>query len=571
MQVVVKAMAMVMQSVMGVSGAESLNVAASIFMGQTEAPLTIRPFLAGLTESELFTIMTSGMAHVSGAVMAAYVKIAGVDITHLLTAVIMTAPATIMLAKIFVPETGKPGDRRHAWKSKWRRPASTSSMPRRSGAGDGLHLALNIAGMLIAFLALIAMCNGILGWVHTAAAAGLAPAIAGTDLRHRLRARGLAAGRAAGKTPPAIGNLLGTRLVLNEFVAFLKLGPMKAHARSALLHHRHLRAVRVREFQLHRHSDRRHRRAGAQPQVAIWRGSACAPWPPEPWPISCRPASRECCCDGRSQNDTSKAARRCGPPSAWCWAAAWARSPTSWPSASRSPTPRFPAGPHPPPWGTPASWSSGKLGALDVAVMAGRAHLYEGYSPAQVTFGVRVLRRLGVRSMVFTNAAGGINLALERGGLVLISDHINLQGSNPLVGPNDDALGPRFPDMSEAYSPAVSARSPGSVAAELCIPMPEGVYAAMLGPSYETPAEIRFLRAIGADVVGMSTVPEVIVANHMGMKVLGISCVTNMAAGMLPQKINHEEVLETGAMVRDTLVRFLKALLPQAGGWPRTE
>ena len=205
----------------------------------------------------------------------------------------------------------------------------------------------------------------------------------------------------------------------------------------------------------------------------------------------------------------------------------------------------------------------GKLGSLTVAVMAGRAHLYEGYSPAQVTYGVRVLGSIGVRSMVFTNAAGGINLQLERGGLVLISDHINLQGSNPLAGPNDDSLGPRFPDMSEAYWRDYR-ETAKLVAAELCIPMPEGVYAAMLGPSYETPAEIRYLRAIGADVVGMSTVPEVIVAHHMGIKVLGISCVTNMAAGIIPQqKINHEEVLETGAMVRDTLVRFLKALLPR--------
>jgi purine-nucleoside phosphorylase len=204
----------------------------------------------------------------------------------------------------------------------------------------------------------------------------------------------------------------------------------------------------------------------------------------------------------------------------------------------------------------------GKVGDLDVAVMAGRVHLYEGYSPAQVTFGVRVLGTLGVRSMVFTNAAGGVNLSLERGALVLISDHINLQGSNPLAGPNDDSLGPRFPDMSEAYSPQYRAIAK-AVSVELSIPLADGVYAAVLGPSYETPAEIRYLRTIGADVVGMSTVPEVIVANHMGMKVLGISCVTNMAAGVLPRKITHDEVLETGDMVRDTLVRFLKALLPR--------
>jgi purine-nucleoside phosphorylase len=204
----------------------------------------------------------------------------------------------------------------------------------------------------------------------------------------------------------------------------------------------------------------------------------------------------------------------------------------------------------------------GKLGGLAAAVMAGRAHLYEGYSPAQVTYGVRVLGLLGVRSMVFTNAAGGINLSLERGGLVLISDHINLQGVNPLVGPNDDSLGPRFPDMSEAYSRTYR-ETAKKTAAELGVSITEGVYAAMLGPSYETPAEIRYLRTIGADVVGMSTVLEAIAANHMGMKVLGVSCVTNMAAGILPQKIHHEEVLETGAAVRDTLVRFLKALLPR--------
>ena len=206
----------------------------------------------------------------------------------------------------------------------------------------------------------------------------------------------------------------------------------------------------------------------------------------------------------------------------------------------------------------------GNLDDLEIVAMAGRVHLYEGYSPQQVTFGVRLLARLGVASMVFTNAAGGINLKLARGGLVLISDHINLQGSNPLVGPNDDSLGPRFPDMSEAYSAQYRqiARQAGQ---ELGIELSEGVYAAMLGPSYETPAEIRYLRTIGADVVGMSTVPEVIVANHMGMKVLGISCVTNMAAGILPQRIHHEEVLETGAMVRDTLVRLLKTVLPRLG------
>ncbi len=204
----------------------------------------------------------------------------------------------------------------------------------------------------------------------------------------------------------------------------------------------------------------------------------------------------------------------------------------------------------------------GKLGGAEVAVMSGRVHLYEGYTPREVVFGVRQLGRLGVRSLVFTNAAGGINLSYRQGGLVLISDHINLQGTNPLVGPNDDSLGPRFPDMSDAYSAEYRAIA-RQVAQESGIELNEGVYAALLGPNYETPAEIRYLRTIGADLVGMSTVPEVIAARHMGIKVLAISCVTNMAAGILPRKISHEEVLETGQRVQDTLVRLLQVLIPR--------
>jgi purine-nucleoside phosphorylase len=209
----------------------------------------------------------------------------------------------------------------------------------------------------------------------------------------------------------------------------------------------------------------------------------------------------------------------------------------------------------------------GVTGGVNTVVMSGRAHYYEGYSPAQVVHGVRMLGRLGVRTIVFTNAAGGINPSYRQGGLVLISDHINLQGINPLIGPNDDSLGPRFPDMSDAYS-AELRKLARSVASELGIDLAEGVYAAMTGPSYETPAEIRFLRAIGADLVGMSTVPEVIAANHMGLRCLAISCVTNMAAGILPDKINHEEVLETGRRVRDTLIRLLTALIPRIADGP---
>jgi CNT family concentrative nucleoside transporter len=226
MQWVVKGMAIAMQKVMGVSGAESLNVAASIFMGQTEAPLTIRPFLAGLTESELFTIMTSGMAHVSGSMMAAYVKIAGVSITHLLTAVIMTAPATIMLAKIFVPEVDKPATAGKV-EVKVEKTAVNVIDAAAQGASDGLHLALNVAGMLIAFLALIAMCNGILAWVHGLPTLGWVPPSLEQIFGYVFAPLAWIMG-VPWKDASTIGNLLGTRLVLNEFVAFLKLGPMKA-------------------------------------------------------------------------------------------------------------------------------------------------------------------------------------------------------------------------------------------------------------------------------------------------------------------------------------------------------
>jgi CNT family concentrative nucleoside transporter len=223
MQAIVKAMAIGMQKLMGVSGAESLNVAASIFMGQTEAPLTIRPFIAGMTQSELFTIMASGMAHVSGAVMAAYVKIAGVEIKHLLTAAIMTAPATLMLAKILMPEVEKPATAGKV-DIKVEKNAVNLIDAAARGAGDGLHLALNIGAMLIAFLALIAMCNGILGAVH--ARLEWAPEsmqkIFGMLFAPVAWLMGV-----SWKDCNTIGNLLGTRLVLNEFVAFIDLGQIK--------------------------------------------------------------------------------------------------------------------------------------------------------------------------------------------------------------------------------------------------------------------------------------------------------------------------------------------------------
>ena len=200
---------------------------------------------------------------------------------------------------------------------------------------------------------------------------------------------------------------------------------------------------------------------------------------------------------------------------------------------------------------------TGRLGNTDVVVAAGRAHLYEGYTAQQVAYPIRELAWRGVTSLIITNAAGGVNLSYKPGDLALITDHINLMGVNPLIGRNDESMGPRFPDMSEAYS-----REYREIAKEAGV-LKEGVYAALSGPSYETPAEIRYLRTIGADLVGMSTVPEVIAANHMGIKVLGISCVTNMAAGILPQKLTHAEVIETGERVKDTLAAVLRAVIPK--------
>ena len=202
----------------------------------------------------------------------------------------------------------------------------------------------------------------------------------------------------------------------------------------------------------------------------------------------------------------------------------------------------------------------GKVGAVPVAGMQGRVHLYEGYSAKQVAFPVRVLARMQVKAVILTNAAGGIKREFSQGRLVVISDHINLQGVNPLTGPNDERFGLRFHDMTGAYDRSFREMAVGE-GHRLGIGLYEGVYAALPGPSYETPAEIRYLRTIGADLVGMSTVPEVIAARHCGMRVLGISCVTNAAAGILDQPLNHLEVLETAERVKGQFISLLKAVI----------
>jgi purine-nucleoside phosphorylase len=205
----------------------------------------------------------------------------------------------------------------------------------------------------------------------------------------------------------------------------------------------------------------------------------------------------------------------------------------------------------------------GTLGGRRVAALAGRAHFYEGHDLATVVFPTRVMGRLGVRRIILTNAAGGINTRFAQGALMIIDDHINLLGSNPLVGANDERFGARFPDMSEVYSSRLRSLADAAAKAQ-GIEVAHGVYVATHGPSYETPAEIRFFRAIGGDAVGMSTVPEAIAARHMGMEVLGISCITNMAAGVLPGVLNHEDVMETARRVRGSFIALLTGIIERA-------
>jgi purine-nucleoside phosphorylase len=202
----------------------------------------------------------------------------------------------------------------------------------------------------------------------------------------------------------------------------------------------------------------------------------------------------------------------------------------------------------------------GKVDGVPVLAMQGRVHFYEGYSLEEVTFPIRTFKLLGVKTLMLTNAAGGINVEFSQGALMVISDHLNLIGVNPLRGPNDDRFGPRFPDMSEVYSRELQELAVAEAHA-MGVELRRGIYAALPGPSYETPAEIHMLRGFGADAVGMSTVPEAIVARHLGIEVLGISCITNMAAGISDQPINHEEVLETGKRVRETFAQLLRRLI----------
>ncbi|HUE88473.1 MAG TPA: purine-nucleoside phosphorylase [Vicinamibacterales bacterium] len=219
--------------------------------------------------------------------------------------------------------------------------------------------------------------------------------------------------------------------------------------------------------------------------------------------------------------------------------------------------PHFPASPV---IGHAGRFVGGTVRGRHVLALSGRAHYYEGHDLRTVTFAVRVLGRLGIRTLILTNAAGGINTALTSGSLMIIDDHINLLGSNPLVGQHDDRFGLRFPDMTEVYSARLRGLA-DATAGEIGLPVRHGVYIAVHGPSYETPAEIRAFRTLGADAVGMSTVPEAIVARQMNLEVLGISCISNMAAGVLPQPLHHDEVMQTTRRVREQFIALLEGII----------
>jgi purine-nucleoside phosphorylase len=230
-------------------------------------------------------------------------------------------------------------------------------------------------------------------------------------------------------------------------------------------------------------------------------------------------------------------------------------------AATRIPYAKIPKFPTSTAFGHAGQLVLGIVEGIEVVGMQGRVHLYEGYSVQDVAFPVRVFARMGVKAIILTNAAGGIKKELTQGRLVVISDHINLQGANPLMGANDEKFGVRFPDMSAAYDKTFRELTLAE-GRRLGIELGEGVYAALAGPSYETPAEIRYLRTIGADLVGMSTVPEVIAARHAGLRVLGISCVTNAAAGILDQPLDHKEVLETAERVKGQFIALLRGVIP---------
>jgi CNT family concentrative nucleoside transporter len=557
MQIIVRLFAVLMRRIMHASGAESLNIAASIFMGMTEAPLTIRPYLPELTESELMTIMTCGMAHVSGGMMAAYMLF-GVEAKHLLAAVIMTAPGTLVIAKMLVPETAVPKTLGSVELRTERTDINVIDAAAR-GTIEGLGLALNVGAVLISFIALIALLNAILG-------------LAGLSLQQMFGWVLAPVAWSMGvpwRDAPQIGSLLGTRMALNEFVAYSQLGPLKASldpksftiATFALCGFANFGSIGIQIGGIGALApNRRHdlARLGMRAMLAGTLANFMTATIAGFLLYTLRAVGYF--------EDVQAAADVVGGPLGESPAMAIVLGSGLGDVAGRLERPiafDYADLPHWPVSRVPGHEGRllvGHMGGKRVVLLSGRCHVYEGHSLQRVTFAVRVMGRLGVKTLVLTNAAGGINTSFTPGSLMVIDDHLNLMGGNPLVGPNDDRFGPRFPDMSSVYTERL-ARAAEQAGRAVHVPLVHGVYAALAGPSYETPAEIRYLRAIGADAVGMSTVPEAIVARHMGIDVLGISCITNMAAGVVRGVLTHAEVVETSRRAQEPLASLLEEIV----------
>src|SRR6185369_12632176 len=335
--------------------------------------------------------------------------------------------------------------------------------------------------------------------------------------------------------------------------------------RSALLRHRHLRPLRVRELLVHRHPDRRHRRPGPRAQERSQPAGPARADRRHPGQLHDRLHRGHAAVSALKEAEEAAAFVRgrskLRPVLGLVLGSGLGAFADSLKAATRIPFAEIPHFPAATAIGHRGELVLGMAGDTPVAVMNGRVHYYEGYSPAQVVFPVRVLGRLGIKTIVMTNAAGSVNVNYKPGELMIITDHINYMGINPLIGPNEEQFGPRFFDMSEAYDPKLQ-----EIAERACskvgMTVRRGVYIGFNGPSYETPAEIKAARTLGADAVGMSTVPEVIAARHMGVRVLAISCITNMAAGVIKKKLHHTEVLavaqEAAGRVRRLLRRFLE-------------
>jgi purine-nucleoside phosphorylase len=545
MQRVVKGVAWAMQRTLKTSGAETLSAAGNIFVGQTEAPLLIRPFVGRMTMSELNTVMTGGFATVAGGVMAAYVAMLSgyfPDIAgHLLAASIMAAPAGIVISKTLMPETDEPATKgtlaidvektdanvigdRPAWHRR-SHPRADSRVDLRAGRLAHRRTLVRRAA-------------------------------------HREPVRDQDGGQRVRRVQRACKDARGRRGALPEVGG-----------------HRHVRFDRIRQLRLDRDPDRRDRRHRSRATLGPLanRASRDAGWNRRH--LDDRDSGRD---SGVSASSASSMARpavgqrveeavealkdRLGvfePVVGVILGSGLGGLAGRFEDAQGIAAPDLPHWPVSTVEGHEGEIIAGTLAGVPAVGLSGRVHMYEGHPPEDVAMPTRVLARLGIRALVVSNAAGGVRLDLEPGDLMLIADQINLMGRNPLFGPVPQGE-TRWPDMYGAYDPELK-QVVRDVAREQRIRLKEGTYLALLGPNYETPAEIRALRKLGADAVGMSTVPEVIAARAFGVRCVGVSCITNLAAGISPEPLDHEEVLETGALVAEAFQSLILASIKEFG------